>query len=362
MNKNVRLRLGYLISGLVLISSITYADESPLSLKVNGDFRYRHEMINQEGNVSRDRDRIRARLTLSSQVNKETEVVLRFASGNADPVSTNQTLSGGFSNKGIMIDQAFFSWKPSMVNGLAVYGGKIKTPFFTPGKTELLWDSDLTPEGAAVSYKRKSGKTELFTNVSYLWVEEREKEKESTLIGGQAGLKMNIPGTGILFGGGYYDYQNAKGFSPFYDATKNAGNSLKLAKYKYDYNELEFFTEVSPSIKLSPVFFANYVSNIADKVDNKTGWLLGVSLGKSKNKGDLFLRYSYRNIESDAVIGAFTDSDFIGGGTDGKGHEINLEYGIGKNVNGELSCFVNSKGIDNSIDYRRFQFDVNYNF
>ena len=79
-------------------------------IKISGDFRYRHEHIdsqravdgNAEWRSGRDRDRIRARLKVSANVNDEWDVVFRMATGQyeffddtllADTVSTNQTLT-----------------------------------------------------------------------------------------------------------------------------------------------------------------------------------------------------------------------------------------------------------------------------
>jgi len=53
-------------------------------------------------------------------------------------------------------------------------------------------------------------------------------------------------------------------------------------------------------------------------------------VNKAKKPGSWNFRYNYREIEADAVLGTFSDSDFIGGGTDGKGHELNFGYQIGK--------------------------------
>ena len=39
-----------------------------------------------------------------------------------------------------------------------------------------------------------------------------------------------------------------------------------------------------------------------------------------KNNLDWQLGYTYRDVQKDAVYGAHNDSDFIAGGTDGKGH------------------------------------------
>ena len=62
---------------------------------------------------------------------------------------------------------------------------------------------------------------------------------------------------------------------------------------------------------------------------------------------------------SDAVVGAFTDSDFIGGGVDGEGHKLNAKYAISKNWSLSATYFLNSKKPDTSdTDYDRLMLDL----
>ena len=61
--------------------------------------------------------------------------------------------------------------------------------------------------------------------------------------------------------------------------------------------------------------------------DGDTAWLLGV---KTK-LGKFGLDYNYRDVQRDAVIGAFTDSDFANGYTGSRGHKFKVGYEIDKN-------------------------------
>jgi hypothetical protein len=67
------------------------------------------------------------------------------------------------------------------------------------------------------------------------------------------------------------------------------------------------------------------------------------------------------NVEKDAVAGVLTDSDFIGGGTDGKGHMLSGKYQLTKNIQAGLTYFITQKG-DNNDDYRRLQADLGFKF
>ena len=52
--------------------------------------------------------------------------------------------------------------------------------------------------------------------------------------------------------------------------------------------------------------------------------MAGATLGKAKDKGSWQFDYNYRDLEADAVVGAFSDSDFAGGGTGAEGHKLQI--------------------------------------
>jgi hypothetical protein len=54
------------------------------------------------------RERIRCPLSATGKVNDNTDVNVRLATGSADPVSTNQTLDGGFTSKALWVDHAYY--------------------------------------------------------------------------------------------------------------------------------------------------------------------------------------------------------------------------------------------------------------
>lgn len=341
-------------------SSLTFAEEVSPLLSIGADFRYRHELIDVEHKDIRNRHRIRARLNVNAELQNNVLLGIQFATGGDNPVSSNQSLNDGFSSKSLVFDLAYIDWQPQQVEGLKISAGKFKNPFFTPGKTELLWDSDLRHEGVTVSYAYPFKNVNLFLNTSYLWVEERKTDNDAILLGGQAGMKLKLEPFEVRTGLGYFDYRNTMGAATFYDAEDSAGNSTTQDNYYiYDYDEVELFSEiVVPGLIYPTMFFFDYVSNIAENVKDNQGWLAGLMLGKCKNPGSYDFRYNYRHIEKDAVIGTFTDSDFIGGGTDGKGHEVNLNYQLSAKVKCGLSYFLNREKINNGEEYHRFQFDM----
>ena len=84
----------------------------------------------------------------------------------------------------------------------------------------------------------------------------------------------------------------------------------------------------------------DFIHNTDAKKDD-TGWLIGGKLGHAsvRNPGQWQGMYTYRKFEKDAWLDIFPDSDFYGGDTGVKGHEIKFQYGLLKNVNLGLTYY-----------------------
>ncbi|RKX30364.1 MAG: hypothetical protein DRP46_05640, partial [Candidatus Zixiibacteriota bacterium] len=143
----------FVFSIMMLLGGSLLAKDWTESLKIKGDFRYRHEMIDQEDKDTRNRHRIRARIDLIGTVNEETKVVVGISSGSTDPVSNNQTLTDAFSSKGLLIDKACVEYSPKAAPGLMLTAGKMYNPFYKPAESELVWDSDIRQEGIRAEYQ-----------------------------------------------------------------------------------------------------------------------------------------------------------------------------------------------------------------
>ena len=358
-------------------------------IKFSGDFRYRHEWIevddNRGGNRDQDRHRVRARLGVAAKVNDEIDVAMQLASGSQDPVSTNQTLDGAFSSKPVWLDLMYFDYHPQSVPGLKVIGGKMKNPFEKPvGNSDLIWDTDLRPEGLAVTYRRKfADRFDVNLRGAGYWVDERNTQRlddipptidtdDTSLWALQADVKFDLPireKTYLKVGGGYYDYGNVKKKMPAIVGGA-FGNFVTFEEgwFPDDMNLYEGFVEIGTPVFFEWPFtvFGHYVKNSQAKAsDEDTGWLLGAKLGACKEPRSWEIVYNYRDLEADAVMGAFTDRDFIGGGTDGRGHKISFGYQLAKNWKLGVNYFNNKRRLADPApnqDYERLQLDVEFKF
>jgi len=148
-----------------------------------------------------------------------------------------------------------------------------------------------------------------------------------------------------------------KGSSGFF------GNTSANGKYKYGYDIIEGFAEYGTKIANYPVsVYGDLTHNTDAPSDKNTGWLLGATFNKAKDPGSWQIGYDYRDIDSDAVVGQFNDSDFDGGGTNAKGHRLFFVYQIDKNFQTCLTYFLDEKKNVAEDKYRRLQADVVFKF
>jgi|LQYC01.1.fsa_nt_gi hypothetical protein len=342
--------------------------------KLTGDFRLREQYEKNNAKEDRWRTRIRYRLGIESQVADKFKVGFGIASGGSDPRSTNQTFQDSFSSKGINLDLAYGQYNP--FKWLTLVGGKFKNPLFTPA--DLIWDSDITPEGGAAQFNYNVRDSfGLFMNVGFFILDERNSEtppppkerQDPFMYVVQPGFEWKIQDADLKdlaklkASVAYYGFTHVKNNILDNTGKTNTGYSSGL---KYDYNsfvtnaQLGFMPEgfIVPYVGV----FGEFVYNPDPKKGN-TGWLVGGIFGDEKvsEKGQWQLKYMYRRLGRDAVLDTFPDSDFFGGATDVKGHEGIFEYGICKNVSVSLD-YYNSKQLHGAESENLLQLDWNLKF
>ncbi len=242
---------------------------------------------------------------------------------------------------------------------MEIISGKFKNPLWKP--SDLLWDGDLNPEGAALklSYSPKDN-VDFFLNSAFFLLEESSSHNnEATMWAFQPGFK-------ISHGNAYW--KNA--------FTLYAGNDLKGRSFNesagtnnsdnYNYSCGAYSTELGMKLKNAPI---NYIGVIGDLVYNpdpstgNTGFLFGVKLGdkKVKKKGQWQAKALYRRLEKDSWIDAFPDSDTLSGKTDVKGPEFIFKYAVAKNVVFGADYYY-TKRISSDVKEHLLQLDMVYKF
>lgn len=353
----------------------TWAD----SITLKGDLRYRYETINDDAKknadketYTRQRDRIRARLSAEAKVNDKIKGVVGFSTGGSDPVSGNQTLGDGGSKKEMRLDLAYIDFNAYEQGATEAHGyaGKIKNPFITMND-DLMWDGDLNPEGLAVKAQTGTDKVTAYANAGYLWLQERDSKDAGTLLAGQGALKFQfVPEVSLTVGASYYGFQNLQGYDVIDWENKNNayGNSTTMGTISGTTTNKAWATEFTPVVYFASLDFwvaGIPVSVFGQELSNTDagtldqGHLYGVSLGKARNPGTFECGYSYAELQKDATVGMWTDSDRWGGGTDGKGHKVYAKYQLMKNLQLGAAYFKDDKGIaKGGTDYDRLQLDL----
>ncbi|SEO50034.1 putative porin [Pseudomonas sp. NFACC39-1] len=174
-------------------------------------------------NTREDREnlfRLRARLGMKALIAPQWTAGIRIGTGSDNnPVSTTQTLGGGFGKKDIWLDQGYLTWKPS--DELTLTGGRIANPFYS---TDLLYSGDLNFDGVAAIFNRKLNQDwGLFGTVGAFPVEytndtstsngsDKEESDNKWLYGAQLGANWAINDSNRVKGAlAYYRFDDIEG-------------------------------------------------------------------------------------------------------------------------------------------------------
>ena len=350
----------------------------------------------QNTKLNRHVARERFRFGIDAEVANGVDAGIRLATGNTpNPVSTNQSLGNTGAQYQFAVDRAFLrynAYDEKKFNWLTVIGGRTPNPFFTAG-SELVWDEDLSFEGAAATVRHRLTSNDMsddvggkgpavFATAGIFPMQTSNlisglSNRDKWMMGGQAGLDWGFDNQDSLqIGGAYYDYQNIKallnktGTSQCSQNTPDinqsvpqfmqGGNSLTsicnsndglaggLVGLASDYKILDINMLYDMAI-FSPIhvkFSADFAKNLGfnrkkilaytgqDIAEETTAWQFKIDLGWTKlntfGTWNVFTGYKY--VERDAVLDAYTDSDFHNGGTNVKGWMLGGNYGLMKNV------------------------------
>jgi long-subunit fatty acid transport protein len=324
-----------------------------------GDVRVRQETIKIDGqnnSQDKDRQRIRARLGAYTEINPQVSTGIRIATGGSnDARSTNQDLDGYFVKKDLWLDMGYIDYHPTALPNLHLIGGKMAQPWVSMG--DIIWDSDINPEGLAATYSYPISKNfDIFGSIGNYTLKDNidgdgtQFKNDLRLNAGQLGTHFQpIDALKFTVGGSVYQYQNDK------DSAALSVNGNNTDRFRL----LEGFAQMDVNGLAVPLsFYGQYVNNNATDSDQDTGWLTGV---KTKVFG-FALDYNYRDVQRNAVVGAFTDSDFANGTTGSRGHKLGVSYDIDKNFSIGATYFLTKADFANTArrdaDANTLQLDV----
>jgi hypothetical protein len=355
--------------------------------------------------VNRARFRGRARFAVDSDISESITAGIRIATGNtADLVSETQTLDGtapyafGLDELFIRLDERNdkkFPW-------LSVVGGRYLNPYGTP--TDLVFHKDLTFEGVAATGRLGFGDGSADQSHVFLTVGAHPLQ-EVALSAHDKWLAGAQLGTVLRWGGGqrlrvsaaFYDYFNVTGrLNPpgttiynytapvyerqgntYYDISNTTDSTVNLfalaARYRlanvnatYELGVGRYTFGVTVDAVRNLAYNAAEVSaNFGGYIGARTkGYQTELSFGYPTvlTGGAWRGVLGYRYLQRDAVIDAYTDSDFHFGGTDATGYYFIGDVGLVNRVWARLR-YMSSNAIDGArsgID--TIQVDLNTRF
>jgi hypothetical protein len=343
-----------------LAAAIGYNNAEAVDWNWKGDIRYRYESSlkdkeTSDNDHSRDRHRMRVRFGVYPWINEELSAGLQLSSGYDDPISRNVTLGDEFISDDIRLNEAFIDYHPIYFDGKVnlVLGkrGVSKALIITK---DLVWDGDITLEGATLQYgKDASGKSKEGLNAIAGWyaLYEDKYEQDPNIVVGQLAYNGSMSSLGYTVGASYYDYVH-------YD---------ELGYGDQDFNIVEFFASTSGKIngKMPWKIYGQYAFNTAEAADwsdidddKRDAYLIGLKIGNAKNPGQWAVSGEYVSIEEDAVT-YLTDSDRnAGSSTDLEGFKLNATYHLVQNMTLGATYMNFSPIDDDSVTNHLLQADV----
>ncbi len=389
-----------------------------------GDVRIRNETFLQEGTKDRIRQRFRLRFGVKVNPNEEMEFGFKLASGNPDdPISNNQTFTDEFTPKNLNIANTYVKLMPSKSIGLdrpwvTVMGGKFDQPFYVPPTpSQLVYDPDLTPEGFFETIKaidQKDGILRtLALNMGQFIFQENSNTGEAAIYGFQGLMTLAFDKLTFNLAPADYHYVDPSSIAVARNTNSNlqitncvelsdkeviCGKSVNPATAGPNKNGMtspvvdpvtgEVITPAQPititrfispfnvvdipmdlliptGLPRWPVrVFGDYAINTEARssVGNQ-GYEGGFSIGSNMDCGDILFSYAYENLETDAVVSAFANSDTGPiGGTNVKGNIIQAGYTLTKNLSLLSTAYI-TKPVDdvpgiNKNTAVRWQVDV----
>jgi len=329
MNKKVAFLVG-------LAAALGVNQAQAVDWNWNGDVRERfesqHTYPSAASNVGTDgssRVRTRVRLGVYPWINEELSSGVQLATGDdatKETISRNQTFVGVFQPKNIYLNEAFVDYHPMLLNGdVNVIVGKRDISNTLVRIDNLVYDSDLTLEGATVQYgKDANGKEKdgLIALAGYYFLNENNSATTSSpyLYVAQGAYKGEINDISYLIGGAYNIYKSLQNLS-IVDTnvpTPPLASSVPANWKNSGYTIAEFFCKVGGQLTetLPWKIYGQYAVNTASHADyssiddnKRNAWLTGLTIGDAKQVGQWALDTNYLRLERDAVFPLFTDSD-----------------------------------------------------
>jgi polyhydroxyalkanoate synthesis regulator phasin len=315
-------------------------------LKISGDMRLRQQFETQTPGsntaISNERYRTRIRFRLNGDMKLQNGWSTGFALETAAASdSGNQTLENGADDYGIFLGRAYVSYE---VGDLTLVGGKQKNDFYT---TDLLWDSDINPQGFFEKYVWDvSDKTSItFRAAQFIMDDNNESVSGSNgndawMFYQQAEINQKLgQSSSLKVAPGFLTY-NLSTLAGLTNENAFNGPTAHLKVFTLP-GEISFKNVGGEGTWLKPYWDIAYNMDADDRVhqvyaqpasvdEDPLAWLVGVGYGKGNGKvaGDWSIKADYREIGLGSIDPNINDSDFAFSRVNQKGFKIGGSYSI----------------------------------
>ena len=386
------------LAALILGSTVAYATPNPVlipksvaeatgidhdvlkKIHFKGDLRLRYESKEtyyKDGTQSTNKytyhNRYRLRLIVGVDLTDKLTFEAGMRSGYGNPTSGNQT----FLDDKALSDYFWQSLRFNILNltykdgASTIKAGRHPFMLYRPIKSQLVWDNDISFNG--ISYKYENDSSIVNLGINQPTYAERVNAKDNVnLFFAQYVKKIKLDNSKLNVGAAMYYYDGLKGNTAMYFPEKGGKqmgnifvtNASGEKVYKNNFHIAEAFVEYKlKDLFGKPFAVAGSVAYNVAASNKNLGYDLAMQIGKAKKVHDWQLKYSYTDLQADAVLGAHSDSDNFGGGTAAKGHAIRAKYKFGKRTYLAGTFFFNTLNAGKEddkpkADYERVQLDV----
>ncbi len=356
---------------IFILASVGRAQEAPApEMKWYGDIRLREQIEKDGDNEARSSTRIRVRFGVGIQMQRDLKAEIRLASARSNR-STNQSLGDssepGSRRRFIGLDLAYAEWSPLPFGRL--YAGRFPQAHFRPGDSQILLDDDLTLEGGALTVEHEFLPAwRVFGSLGSAFIRENydnyysEDLADNMLNWGQLGVAWMKDARKVRAGAGFFNFTSVQGmnFADLAAGGKANGNTEAAAGVvKNPYLPRQYFIDYRDKLgALDTGLFYELVQNPETTDPNEAFWT-GVSVGQKSWDAQL----AYTEVESDATLALFTNSDLGNGTTDLKGWVGAGRWKFMKNMNFRFTQMVARTDMSGlNKEYRRSHFDLSASF
>lgn len=324
---------------------------------------------------------LRARVRFWVESDEPEQLVgggIRWSTGeNANPTSPFIRLGDGFRSQNFWFDRYYLVVRPFHKRDAAVLSaGKIPLPFWRGDRgyfrTEMVWDDDISPVGITLqdTFYKSGGESgvKVDNTLGYFALQEVQDDRfaglvsDTYMIADQLHVQAHLVSAAVT----YYDYEHldaglrSPSFVPGESAFLLPGTSAFLLRppLQVTNNEVEYgpgahgflkdsfrIVDVTAQVHVpfpwfkstgSPeVFLLGEYAHNFEVPAARDGYAVSVGLRgggwKDERLHPYGAHFTWRDVDEDAAIGAFADSD-LGAGTGVRGIEASANYRLARNL------------------------------